>query len=108
MEENNQGQQNVQYNQNQTVQTKKLNALCLASFICSLAGLLIAGIPLGIAAIITGGMGVAKFQNGTESGKWMGIFGIILGAVDIIAVIVFLTTMSSTVNNLNNLTRLYR
>ena len=69
---------------------KKNNGKALASFILSLVGILIAGIPCGIAAIITGVLGITKFNAETEKNKWMAIFGIILGAIDIILVITIL------------------
>lgn len=94
--------------QNQTTQAKKINALCLTSFICSLVGLLVAGLPLGIAALITGGIGIAKYDPNNETARWMGIFGIILGSVDIVAVIIFLATKANTLNTLNTLNNLYR
>lgn len=64
---------------------KKVNNMALLSFIFSLAGLLVAAIPCGIVALITGIMGLVKFNKDTEKFKWMAIVGIILGVIDIIA-----------------------
>lgn len=73
---------------------KKMNSACTASFILALVGLLIAGIPCGIAAIVSGGIGLSKFNPETQkNNKWMAIVGIILGAADIILVIAALPTI---------------
>lgn len=64
---------------------KKVNNMALLSFIFSLVGLLVAAIPCGIVALITGIMGIVKFNKDTEKFKWMAIVGIVLGVIDIIA-----------------------
>lgn len=69
---------------------KQNNKNALASFILSLVGIIIAGIPCGIAAVVTGGIGLAKFNPNTEKNKWMAIFGLVLGIVDIVATIAVL------------------
>ena len=58
---------------------KKNNSLALASFILGLVCFIIAGIPLGTAAVITGIISLTKFNPETEKNKWMAIVGIILG-----------------------------
>ena len=100
--------QNTQYQTTQNEQTKKINTLCMASFICSLVGLLVAGLPLGIAAIITGGIGLSKYNVQSEKGKWMAIAGIVVGAIDIVAVIFYLSTLSTVGSNYNKLYNLYK
>ena len=72
---------------------KKKNTSALASFILSLVGLIIAGIPCGIAAIITGITGITKFNPETENNKWMAIFGIVLGIIDVVLVAMSLTSI---------------
>lgn len=69
---------------------KKNNGLALASFVLSLVGLVIAGIPCGILAIIFGGVSMFKFNPETQKNKWMAIVGLILGIVDIVATILVL------------------
>ena len=70
---------------------KKMNPQALASFILALVGLIVAGIPCGIAAVVTGILGLTKFNPETQkNNKWMAIVGIILGAADVIIVIVAL------------------
>ena len=76
-------------NTNMPIQ-KKANPMCLASFILALVGLLIAGIPCGIAAGITGIIGLVKFDAENHKFKWMGIVGIIVGILDVVAVAVAL------------------
>ena len=71
------------------MENKKNNALALTSMILSLVGLIIFGLPCGIAAIITGIIGLVKFNPETEKGKGMAIAGIAVGAVDIVSVIIF-------------------
>lgn len=77
-------------NVNQTPMVKKNNGSALASFILSLVGLLIAGIPCGIAAVITGILGITKFNPDTEKNKWMAIVEIVIGAIDVILVVIAL------------------
>ncbi len=72
---------------NEQIGAKKFNTMALISFIFSLVGLIVAGLPCGIVAIITGITGLVKFKPQEEKGKWMAIVGLIVGALDIIAVI---------------------
>lgn len=84
------GAKTVEENANQTkgtVVAKKINTSALISLIFSLVGLVIAGIPCGLVAIITGIVGITKFNAETEKGKWMAIVGIIIGIVDVVLVI---------------------
>lgn len=74
----------------EVVENKKNNTQCLASFICSLIGLLIFGLPLGVAAVITGIIGITKFNSDTEKSKWMGIVGLCIGALDVILVLLYM------------------
>ena len=75
---------------------KQNNKKALASFILALVGLIIAGIPCGIAAIVTGSMALSKFNPDTEKNKWMAIVGIVLGAIDIILTIAVLPSIYRT------------
>ena len=59
------------------------NTLCL---IFSMVGLLIMGIPCGTVAVVTGIIGIVKFNEKEENNKWMGIVGLCVGAVDVILV----------------------
>ena len=71
---------------------KKVNSYALASFICSLVGLLVCGLPLGIAAVITGGYALNSYKEEKENGKWMAVTGLALGIIDIVCVIIYLST----------------
>lgn len=64
---------------------KKQNTMALLSFIFSIVGLLVAAIPCGIVALITGIMGIAKFNPSKDKGKGLAIAGVVIGVIDIIA-----------------------
>lgn len=90
MDENNNPIQETGANQNPAGNNgvKKVNTMALLSFIFSLVGLIVAGLPCGIVAVITGIVGLVKFKPETEKCKWMAIVGIILGAIDVVAVVI--------------------
>lgn len=67
-------------------QEKKVNTCCLLSFIFSLVAFFVFGIPLGIAAIVLGIIGIVKFKKDSEKFRWMGIVGLCLGLLDVISV----------------------
>ncbi len=78
-------------NQNENTQNmqKINNSFALASFICSMVGLLIFGIPCGVAAIVTGILGLVKFDSEKEKNKWMAIVGLVVGIFDFIIVAMY-------------------
>ena len=78
-------------NQNANTQNmqKINNSFALASFICSMVGLLIFGIPCGVAAIVTGILGLVKFDSEKEKNKWMAIVGLVVGIFDFIIVAMY-------------------
>ena len=78
--------QTAQVNQNTGV--KKQNSMALTSFIISLVGLLVAGLPCGIVAIITGIVGLVKFKPEAEKGKGFAIAGLVIGVIDAVLVII--------------------
>ena len=69
---------------------KKNNVFAIVSLVLSLVGLIVAGLPCGIAAVVTGIIGLVKFDAETQKGKGMAIAGIIVGAVDIVLVVLFM------------------
>ncbi|MBR1654735.1 MAG: DUF4190 domain-containing protein [Clostridia bacterium] len=85
MEDNNE----VINNGTNTVE-KKINGSALASFILGIISLIIAGIPCGTAAVITGIIGLTKFDEEKENNKWMAIAGIILGVIGAVAAIILI------------------
>ena len=72
----------------ETIRSKKNNNNALLSFIFSLIGIIVAALPCGLVAIITGCIGISKFNSEEEKGKWMAITGIIIGAIDVIVVLI--------------------
>ena len=72
----------------QNVGQRKQNSMALTSFILSLVGLIVAGLPCGIVAIITGIIGLVKFDATKEKGKGFAIAGLIVGVIDVVAVII--------------------
>ena len=92
----NEGRIKMEENNEQMPIQKKMNPQALASFILALVGLLVAGIPCGIAALVTGILGLTKFNPETQkNNKWMAIVGIILGAADVIVVLASLPAIIS-------------
>lgn len=79
----------------QNVGPKKQNAMALTSFILALVGLIVAGLPCGIVAIITGIVGLVKFDSTKEKGKGFAIAGLIVGVIDVIAVILNIIIQAS-------------
>lgn len=91
--------------QNENVNTssneeKSLNVCGLLSFILSLVGLFILGLPLGIAAVVLGIVGIVKFDREKQKYKWMGIVGLCVGAFDIVGVIINIITSVATLTSL--------
>ena len=82
-------EENVSTNTTSSQEEKKLNICGLLSFIFSLVGLLILGLPLGIAAVVLGIVGIVKFNPDTQKCKWMAITGTAVGAVDVVFVLLF-------------------
>lgn len=80
----------MEENNEQMPVVKKNNGAALASFILSLVGLIVAGIPCGVAAVVTGIVGLTKFNPETQKNKWMAIFGLVLGIIDVVLVAVAL------------------
>lgn len=90
MEEENKPVQEIEKEEmkNETIRSKKNNNNALLSFIFALIGIVFAGLPCGLVAVVTGCIGISKFDSEEEKGKWMAITGIIIGAIDVIAVLI--------------------
>ena len=69
---------------------KKNNTCGLVSFIFSLVGILVAGLPCGIIATITGIIGLVTFKKDTEKGRWMAITGLTIGILEIIIMVLYM------------------
>lgn len=76
-----------------TSNDRRMNSAAIGSFVCSLIGLLIMTIPLGITAIISGIGGINRkkyFPN--ETGYGFAIAGIIIGIIEVCIMIYLLST----------------
>lgn len=69
---------------------KKNNTTGMISFIFSLVGILVAGLPCGIAATVTGIIGLTKFDAEKEKGRWMAITGLVIGIIEIIVMTMYI------------------
>jgi len=76
-------------------EVKTTNKLAVVSLVLSLVGLLVAGLPCGAAAVITGIIGLVKYKPETEKGKGMAIAGIVVGAVDVVLVVFFMIVQAT-------------
>lgn len=69
-------------------QTTKANGLAIASFVVSLVGLLIFGLPCGIIALSMGLTALKRINLFPEmKGKGLAISGIVIGSIDIVFVL---------------------
>ena len=71
------------------------SALAIASLVCGILGVLtgifiFSGLSLGLAGIVLGIVALVKVKNGTASGKGMAIGGIVTGALGMIVAVVVL------------------
>lgn len=80
------------YNNNSVLKTEGLG---LAGFISGLVGLFIASIPLGLIAVIFGGISLSKIKRQPQQfkGKGFAIASIILGLIDVVAMIILLAAI---------------
>jgi hypothetical protein len=89
--------QNNSPNQIYNSAPQKTEGLGLAGFISGLVGLFIASIPLGIIAVVFGSISLSKIKRNPQryKGKGFAIAAIILGLVDVVAMIILLGAMAS-------------
>ena len=85
--------QNLEAKQEEKNEKKKINICCLLSFIFSIVGLFRFGLPLGIASIVLGIIGIVKFKNDTEKYRWMGIVGLCIGIIDVISILFYVAIL---------------
>jgi hypothetical protein len=70
-------------------------ATAILGFIFSIVGLFVAGIPLGIAAIILCGLAIGKISRTPGmKGRGLAIAGIIIGVIAIIGALIVISTMA--------------
>ena len=90
-------QNNNSTNNSQTTQTntnKSINVCCLLSFIFSIIGIFIFGLPCGIAATILGIIGIATFKEDKQKSKWFGITGLTIGVIEVVIMGIFMAVIS--------------
>ena len=81
-------------NANNTNTKGEMNVICLLSFIFAMIGLIVFGIPCGITAIILGIIGLATTTKKQITNKWMGITGLVVGVLDVVAVGLFVSQLT--------------
>ena len=71
----------------ETVNNDQTNIFALLSFIFAMVGLLVAGMPCGIVAIVLGIIGLVTIsKKPANNNKWMAITGLIVGILDVVSV----------------------
>lgn len=70
----------------ETVNNDQTNIFALLSFIFAMVGLLVAGMPCGIVAIVLGIIGLVTISKKPANNKWMAITGLIVGILDVVSV----------------------
>lgn len=81
------------YQQTSGTANKNVNACGLISFIFSMIGIFMFGLPCGIVATILGIIGVATFKPEKQTGRWMGITGLAVGAVEVVVMGLYLSAI---------------
>lgn len=71
-------------NNTNQISEKKINVCCLLSFIFSMIGIIMFGLPCGIAATVLGIVGLTTFNPQKQTAKWMGVTGLSVGAVEFV------------------------
>ena len=74
---------------------QQTQGLAVAGFISSVVGLFIASIPLGLLAIIFGGISLKKIRGsqGRLRGRGLAIAGIVIGIIDVVVMIIVLAAI---------------
>ena len=75
---------------NQTVEKAETNGSAIGSFVCSLCGLLFAGIIFGIIAICLGASAKNQIKEKNQKGNGFATAGIIIGIIDIVFVAIYI------------------
>jgi len=87
---------NAQANNNNVVSggTKKTNGLAVTSFVCSMVGIVVFGLIMGILAICFGAVGLSRSKYfPEESGKGFAVTGIVVGIIEVIIMIFYIVTV---------------
>ena len=78
-------------NNNNIVEKTGTSGLAIASLVCSLGGILVAGIILGIIAISLGVSAKKQIKVNNQKGKGLATAGIVIGIIDIVIVALYLS-----------------
>jgi len=70
-----------------------VNGLAIASFVCALAGIPLFGALTGLVAILLGALALAGIRATAQRGLGLALSGLLLGIVDVVGWVVFLTIM---------------
>ena len=73
--------------------TGGVNGFGVAGFVIGLVSLFVAGIPLGILAIVFSAVAIGQIDKKGEKGKGFAIAGLILGLVGLVGALIVLGTM---------------
>lgn len=77
------------YNSNVVVtQQSKTDGLCVAGFVVSLVSLVLCGCSISLVSLILSIVGVSRIKKNGNSGKGLGVAGIVISAVSI-AIFIF-------------------
>ena len=68
-------------------------AINILAFGIAFAGIFVAGIPLGTAAIVVGAIGVGRAEREHRRGTWVGVLAIVVGAVAAIGAAIVISRM---------------
>ena len=75
----------IENNVSSAVNGKKTNGTAIASLVCSLIGILIMAIPLGIGSICFGAAALKHIKvSPNEKGKGLAIAGFVIGIIDVV------------------------
>jgi hypothetical protein len=69
------------------------DGLAIAGFVCSLAGLFVAGILLGTLGIVFSAIALSRMGSTGKKGRGLAIAGIVIGAVAIIGALIVISAM---------------
>ena len=95
--DSNSGDSSVQNNNVVQGGTKKTNGLAVTSFVCSMVGIVVFGLVMGILAICFGAVGLSRTKYfPEESGKGFAVTGIVVGIIEVIIMILYIVTVRSS------------
>lgn len=103
------GQPNMNYNQQPNMNYNggvqgKYNPFAIASFVCSMVGIIFAGLIMGVLAVIFAAVAKNRAKtNPDEKGKGLATAGLVIGIIEIIVMIWFMIVAAQAAQVLYNL-----